>query len=193
MDKLKLKSLQKYSALFILIVFIFDTLFHFVLVPIDQLEFSWINFKGDIDFTNIGLLNIVIRLTIYGLLAFKPKWIATYLPLTLFVIALPTLYLMVDSWWVFENYLLLYAYWFMILILMVYLTFIILRKQLNAKRLNIVFLSSLFLSFFIVLVYVEIMGWNWPREFVYAFFQRFIYEPSFIFLVGLTHFIKGGK
>ncbi|MFZ9139148.1 MAG: hypothetical protein ACO207_01700 [Bacilli bacterium] len=193
MNKTKLKSLHLYLALFIFVVFIFDTLFHFVLVPFEQLEFTWISFKGDIDFTNIGIFNIVIRLAIYGLLAFKPLWVGKYLPLTLLVIALPTLYLMVDSWWVFENYLLLYGYWFLVLILIVYLTFIIQRKQLNAKRLNIVFLSSLFLSFFIVLVYVEIMGWSWPREFVYAFFQRVIYEPGFIFLVGLTHFIKRGK
>lgn len=193
MYKSKLISLQQYLALFIFIVFIFDTLFHFVLVPIDQLEFTWISFKGDIDFTNIGFFNLVIRLMIYGLLTFKPQWIAKYLPLNLFVVALPTLYLMVDSWWVFENYLLLYAYWFMILILMVYLTFIILRKQLNHNRLNILFFSSLFLSLFIVLVYVEIMGWSWPREFVYAFFQRVIYEPGFICLIGLTHFITKGN
>jgi hypothetical protein len=93
---------------------------------------------------------------------------------------------MIDSWWVFENYVLLYGYWTLILISMGVVTWLIQTKRISTTSLKYVAVVSVLLSFFIVLVYVEIMGWEWPREFVYAFFQRVLYEPMFIVLVALT-------
>lgn len=182
----KLNAFQRYLSLAIFFIFIFDTVFHFILVPFASLEFSWINPKGDIDFINIGVINILLRLIIYGVLAFIPKVFRKWLPFTFLIVVLPTLYLMIDSWWVFENYLLLYGYWTLILILMGVVTYLIQSKRIHTRSLQYVAIASIFLSFFIVLVYVEIMGWEWPREFVYAFFQRVLYEPMFIVLVALT-------
>lgn len=193
MHSSKLSFIQRYLSLAIFFIFIFDTVFHFILVPFASLEFSWINPKGDIDFTNIGVINILFRLIIYGLFAFNPHFLRKWLPFTFLMVALPTLYLMVDSWWVFENYLLLYGYWSFILILMGVVTFLIQTKRIHVALLKFVAIASVFLSIFIILVYVEIMGWEWPREFVYAFFQRVVYEPMFIFLVYLTAFLYKGE
>lgn len=184
---------QRYLAMVMLIVFILDTMFHFIIVPMASLEFSWINLKGDIDFTNIGLINIILRLMIYGLLAFKPNVFRKWLPFTFLIVVLPTLYLMIDSWWVFENYLLLYGYWTLILISMGVVTWLVQTKRISTTSLKYVAIVSVLLSFFIVLVYVEIMGWEWPREFVYAFFQRVLYEPMFILLVYLTAYLYKGE
>lgn len=189
----KLNAFQRYLSLAIFFIFIFDTVFHFILVPFASLEFSWINPKGDIDFINIGVINILLRLIIYGVLAFIPKVFRKWLPFTFLIVVLPTLYLMIDSWWVFENYLLLYGYWTLILILMGVVTYLIQTKRIHTRSLQYVAIASIFLSFFIVLVYVEIMGWEWPREFVYAFFQRVVYEPMFILLVYLTAFLYKGE
>jgi hypothetical protein len=189
----KLNAFQRYLSLAIFFIFIFDTVFHFILVPFASLEFSWINPKGDIDFINIGVINILLRLIIYGVLAFIPKVFRKWLPFTFLIVVLPTLYLMIDSWWVFENYLLLYGYWTLILILMGVVTYLIQSKRFHTRSLQYVAIASIFLSFFIVLVYVEIMGWEWPREFVYAFFQRVVYEPMFILLVYLTAFLYKGE
>jgi hypothetical protein len=177
---------QRYLAMVIFIVFILDTVFHFIIVPIASLEFSWINLKGDIDFTNMGFVNITLRLIIYGFLAFQPHRLRKWLPFTFLIVVLPTLYLMIDSWWVFENYVLLYGYWTLILISMGVVTWLIQTKRISTTSLKYVAVVNVLLSFFIVLVYVEIMGWEWPREFVYAFFQRVLYEPMFIVLVALT-------
>lgn len=184
---------QRYLAMVIFIVFILDTVFHFIIVPIASLEFSWINLKGDIDFTKMGFVNITLRLIIYGFLAFQPHRLRKWLPFTFLIVVLPTLYLMIDSWWVFENYLLLYGYWTLILILMGVVTYLIQSKRIHTRSLQYVAIASIFLSFFIVLVYVEIMGWEWPREFVYAFLQRVVYEPMFIILVYLTAFLYKGE
>lgn len=184
---------QRYLAMVMLIVFILDTMFHFIIVPMASLEFSWINLKGDIDFTNMGLINIILRLMIYGLLAFKPNVLRKWLPFTFLIVVLPTLYLMIDSWWVFENYLLLYGYWTLILISMGVVTWLVQTKRISTTSLKYVAIVSVLLSFFIVLVYVEIMGWEWPREFVYAFFQRVLYEPMFILLVYLTAYLYKGE
>jgi hypothetical protein len=189
----KLNAFHRYLSLAIFFIFIFDTVFHFILVPFASLEFSWINPKGDIDFINIGVINILLRLIIYGVLAFIPKVFRKWLPFTFLIVVLPTLYLMIDSWWVFENYLLLYGYWTLILILMGVVTYLIQSKRIHTRSLQYVAIASIFLSFFIVLVYVEIMGWEWPREFVYAFFQRVVYEPMFILLVYLTAFLYKGE
>ena len=189
----KLNAFQRYLSLAIFFIFIFDTVFHFILVPFTSLEFSWINPKGDIDFINIGVINILLRLIIYGVLAFIPKVFRKWLPFTFLIVVLPTLYLMIDSWWVFENYLLLYGYWTLILILIGVVTYLIQSKRIHTRSLQYVAIASIFLSFFIVLVYVEIMGWEWPREFVYAFFQRVVYEPMFILLVYLTAFLYKGE
>ncbi len=194
MPENKLSNFQRYLSLGIFFIFIFDTLFHFILVPFNSLEFSFINPKGDIDFTNMGVLNILLRLLIYGLLAFQPNLIKKWLPLSFLIVILPTLYLIVDSWWVFENYLLLYGYWTFLLIFMGVVTYLIQTKRMEVAILKYVAILSVFLSLFIVLVYVEIMGWEWPREFVYAFFQRVVYEPLFVLLVYLTSLsFKGEK
>lgn len=189
----KISAFQRYLSLAIFFIFIFDTVFHFILVPFASLEFSWINPKGDIDFINIGFINILLRLMIYGLLAFKPNVLRKWLPFTFLIVVLPTLYLMIDSWWVFENYLLLYGYWTLILISMGVVTWLVQTKRISTTSLKYVAIVSVLLSFFIVLVYVEIMGWEWPREFVYAFFQRVLYEPMFILLVYLTAYLYKGE
>lgn len=189
----KLNAFQRYLSLAIFFIFIFDTVFHFILVPFASLEFSWINPKGDIDFINIGVINILLRLIIYGVLAFIPKVFRKWLPFTFLIVVLPTLYLMIDSWWVFENYLLLYGYWTLILISMGVVTWLVQTKRISTTSLKYVAIVSVLLSFFIVLVYVEIMGWEWPREFVYAFFQRVLYEPMFILLVYLTAYLYKGE
>ena len=170
-------------ALFLFIIFIFDTLLHFLIIPWGQLTFVWISFKGDIDFTTIGLINLFARFFIYGLMVFSlPRFVKVSIP-SLLIVIIPTIYLMIDSWWVFENYLFLYGYWSVLLLVVGFLIWLIVKKIYQPKFLIIVASLSLGLGLLIGLVYVDIMGWDWPYEFVYSFFQRLVYESLFIFLV----------
>ena len=181
MTHTKIASIYRGVSLSLFVIFILDTLMHFVLVPLDQLTITWISFKGDIDFPTIGIINVFVRLGLYGWLAFFPHRFKQWIPLTLSIMIGTTLYLMVDSWWVFENYVLLYGYWFFLLggsVLVIYL-----RQKPNMKRLNWIHALTLFLTLFIAVVYIEIMGWSWPREFIYAYFQRVLYEPILLWLV----------
>lgn len=179
-NKLNVSSVM---ALVILIVFILDTILHFVIVPLEELTISWISLKGDIDFIHIGVINILVRVLIYGSLAFIPKKVGRWLPLSLLTYLLPTLYLMVDSWWVFENYVLLYGYWFALVLISIVFSIFFYQKHLLKIHSKIPLLVSLGLGFMILIVYIDIMGLNWPYEFVYAFIQRIIYEPFFLFVV----------
>jgi hypothetical protein len=170
-------------ALFLLLIFVFDTLLHFLIIPWDQLTFVWISFKGDIDFTTIGWLNLIVRFFIYGLMVFSlPRFVKVSLP-SLLIVIIPTIYLMIDSWWVFENYVFLYGYWSALLLVLGLLIWLIVKKIYQPKFLIIMAGLSLGLGLLIGLVYVDIMGWDWPYEFVYSFFQRLVYESLFIFLV----------
>lgn len=180
--------LFKGLAISLFIIFILDTLMHFVLVPWDTLNITWISFKGDIDFTTIGIINVIIRLGLYGWLAFLPQIANKWLPLTLSVMIGTTLYLMVDSWWVFENYMLLYAYWFSLLIVSGWVVYA--RKKPTSQKSIIMNWISIGLSVFIAIVYIDIMGLQWPREFVYAYFQRVVYEPLLLWLVFTSIFIR---
>ncbi len=180
--------LFKGLAISLFIIFILDTLMHFVLVPWDTLNITWISFKGDIDFTTIGIINVIIRLGLYGWLAFLPQIANKWLPLTLSVMIGTTLYLMVDSWWVFENYMLLYAYWFSLLIVSGWVVYA--RKKPTSQKSIIMNWISIGLSVFIAIVYIDIMGLQWPREFVYAYFQRVVYEPLLLWLVFSSIFIR---
>ena len=180
--------LFKGLAISLFIIFILDTLMHFVLVPWDTLNITWISFKGDIDFTTIGIINVIIRLGLYGWLAFLPQIANKWLPLTLSVMIGTTLYLMVDSWWVFENYMLLYAYWFSLLIVSGWVVYA--RKKPTSQKSLIMNWISIGLSVFIAIVYIDIMGLQWPREFVYAYFQRVVYEPLLLWLVFTSIFIR---
>jgi hypothetical protein len=180
--------LFKGLAISLFIIFILDTLMHFVLVPWDTLNITWISFKGDIDFTTIGIINVIIRLGLYGWLAFLPQIANKWLPLTLSVMIGTTLYLMVDSWWVFENYMLLYGYWFSLLVVSGWVVYA--RKKPTAQKSLIMNWISIGLSVFIAIVYIDIMGLQWPREFVYAYFQRVVYEPLLLWLVFSSIFIR---
>jgi hypothetical protein len=180
--------LFKGLAISLFIIFILDTLMHFVLVPWDTLNITWISFKGDIDFTTIGIINVIIRLGLYGWLAFLPQIANKWLPLTLSVMIGTTLYLMVDSWWVFENYMLLYAYWFSLLIVSGWVVYA--RKKPTSQKSIIMNWISIGLSVFIAIVYIDIMGLQWPREFVYAYFQRVVYEPLLLWIVFTSIFIR---
>jgi len=181
------KLLQpSWIALGILVIFILDTILHFVIIPFEQLTFSLISFKGDIDFINIGILNVALRLIAYASLAFTPQKLGRFLPVTLLTYFIPTLYLIVDSWWVFENYIFLYGYWFVLVMLTIGFTVLLFIGKLQIIKPIYAVGISFGLGLMIFLVYVDIMGLDWPYEFVYAFFQRIIYEPVFLFVVYLT-------
>ena len=187
---MKKKEIFQGIALFLLLIFIFDTLFHFLIVPFDQLTFVWISLKGDIDFTTIGAVNILARLFIYGLMVFAlPRFVKLSIP-SLLLVVIPTIYLMIDSWWVFENYLFLYGYWSLLLLVIGFIIWMIFKKVYQPVTLRIIAGFSIGLGVLIGLVYVDIMGWEWPYEFVYSFFQRLVYESLFIFLVYLGNLLQ---
>lgn len=180
-------------AFSILVIFILDSLLHFLIIPFEDLTITWISWKGDIDFTTIGVFNIALRLLAYFFLAFYPKKVARLLPLLLLTYAIPTLYLMVDSWWVFENYVFLYGYWLALLLVSIGLTIGYYQGFLKLISLSQSLWITFGLALTIMLVYVDIMGWIWPYEFVYAFFQRVIYEPLFLWVIYLTARIGLGR
>lgn len=181
-------SIYRGVAISLFVIFIFDTMMHFVLVPWDQLTITWISLKGDIDFPTMGVINVLVRLGLYGWLAFFPLRFKQWIPLTLSIMIGTTLYLIVDSWWVFENYMLLYGYWFFLIVGSVVVIY--LRQKPTMKELNWIHGLTLFLTIFIAVVYIDIMGWSWPREFIYAYFQRVLYEPILLWLVFTSALLK---
>ena len=190
---MKKKEIFQGFALFLLIIFLFDTILHFFILPWNQLNFVWISWKGDIDFMTMGVINIFARLLIYGLMLFSlPRFVKVSIPSLLLVI-IPTVYLMIDSWWVFENYLFLYGYWSSLLLVIGLIIWAVVKKVYHPRMLMMIAGLSLVLGMFIGLVYVDIMGWNWPYEFVYSFFQRLVYESLFIFLVYLGNLLYQTK
>ncbi len=190
---MKKKEIFQGFALFLLIIFLFDTILHFFILPWNQLTFVWISWKGDIDFMTMGVINIFARLLIYGLMLFSlPRFVKVSIPSLLLVI-IPTVYLMIDSWWVFENYLFLYGYWSSLLLVIGLIIWAVVKKVYHPRMLMIIAGLSLVLGMLIGLVYVDIMGWNWPYEFVYSFFQRLVYESLFIFLVYLGNLLYQTK
>ncbi len=190
---MKKKEIFQGFALFLLIIFLFDTILHFFILPWNQLTFVWISWKGDIDFMTMGVINIFARLLIYGLMLFSlPRFVKVSIPSLLLVI-IPTVYLMIDSWWVFENYLFLYGYWSSLLLVIGLIIWAVVKKVYHPRMLMMIAGLSLVLGMLIGLVYVDIMGWNWPYEFVYSFFQRLVYESLFIFLVYLGNLLYQTK
>ena len=190
---MKKKEIFQGFALFLLIIFLFDTILHFFILPWNQLNFVWISWKGDIDFMTMGVINIFARLLIYGLMLFSlPRFVKVSIPSLLLVI-IPTVYLMIDSWWVFENYLFLYGYWSSLLLVIGLIIWAVVKKVYHPRMLMMIAGLSLVLGMLIGLVYVDIMGWNWPYEFVYSFFQRLVYESLFIFLVYLGNLLYQTK
>ena len=190
---MKKKEIFQGFALFLLIIFLFDTILHFFILPWNQLTFVWISWKGDIDFMTMGVINIFARLLIYGLMLFSlPRFVKVSIPSLLLVI-IPTVYLMIDSWWVFENYLFLYGYWSSLLLVIGLIIWAVVKKVYHPRMMMMIAGLSLVLGMLIGLVYVDIMGWNWPYEFVYSFFQRLVYESLFIFLVYLGNLLYQTK
>ena len=190
---MKKKEIFQGFALFLLIIFLFDTILHFFILPWNQLTFVWISWKGDIDFMTMGVINIFARLLIYGLMLFSlRRFVKVSIPSLLLVI-IPTVYLMIDSWWVFENYLFLYGYWSSLLLVIGLIIWAVVKKVYHPRMLMMIAGLSLVLGMLIGLVYVDIMGWNWPYEFVYSFFQRLVYESLFIFLVYLGNLLYQTK
>ncbi len=190
---MKKKEIFQGFALFLLIIFLFDTILHFFILPWNQLTFVWISWKGDIDFMTMGVINIFARLLIYGLMLFSlRRFVKVSIPSLLLVI-IPTVYLMIDSWWVFENYLFLYGYWSSLLLVIGLIIWAVVKKVYHPRMLMMIAGLSLVLGMLIGLVYVDIMGWNWPYEFVYSFFQRLVYESLFIFLVYLGNLLHQTK
>ena len=125
---MKKKEIFQGFALFLLIIFLFDTILHFFILPWNQLTFVWISWKGDIDFMTMGVINIFARLLIYGLMLFSlPRFVKVSIPSLLLVI-IPTVYLMIDSWWVFENYLFLYGYWSSLLLVIGLIIWAVVKK-----------------------------------------------------------------
>lgn len=190
---MKKKEIFQGFALFLLIIFLFDTILHFFILPWNQLTFVWISWKGGIDFMTMGVINIFARLLIYGLMLFSlRRFVKVSIPSLLLVI-IPTVYLMIDSWWVFENYLFLYGYWSSLLLVIGLIIWAVVKKVYHPRMLMMIAGLSLVLGMLIGLVYVDIMGWNWPYEFVYSFFQRLVYESLFIFLVYLGNLLYQTK
>jgi hypothetical protein len=169
-------------ALLLSIFFVLDLTLHFVLVPIEQLNFSLYNPKGDIDFTNLGFINMVLRGVSFIGIVVNQRYRRFFYGVGLALIASTTVYLMVDSLWVFWNYLSLYGYWFFTLFLTILLT-IGMFKPKHLKSYDSYLLLAGWVSMGIIaLVYMDIMGFDWPREFVYAYVQRIVFEGLFFVL-----------
>ena len=183
MDMSKNNQIIASLSIFLAVFFVFDLLFHFILVPFDQLTFSVMNLKGDIDFTNIGFFNLFLRgVSLFGII-FHAQYRRYYYGVGLFLIAVTTTYLMVDSLWVFWNYLSLYGYWFLTLMITILLMIRVFNPSLLPSLQTWLFYGSWISMVIIALVYIDIMGLNWPREFVYAYFQRIFFEGLY-FVVG---------
>jgi hypothetical protein len=90
---------------------------------------------------------------------------------------------MVDSLWVFWNYLSLYGYWFLTLMITILLMIRVFNPSLLPSLQTRLLYGSWISMVIIALVYIDIMGLNWPREFVYAYFQRIFFEGLY-FVVG---------
>lgn len=175
--KLKWLPILSYT---LLIGFVLDTWLHFVILPFDTIEWSWFSWKGDIDFTHIGIINVLLRLSLYAYFALSPKHNAWMLRASLLTVVVPTVFLVIDSWWVVMNYLSLYAYWFYILALVIaMLTFSFIPKYLMIWKRQLIALSLLCIPF-IGMVYFDIMGLDWPVEFIYSFAQHVLYEALFL-------------
>jgi hypothetical protein len=179
---MKQNKLISILSIFIFMFFLADVGLHFLIVPIDSLTFSVMNWKGDIDFVNIGAINILLRLLSLGGIVFFSSYRRPAYVIGLVLSLVTTVYLMVDSLWVFWNYLSLYGYWFWTLLLMIALFLAVWKPQWirpYVKHLRIASWASMVI---IALVYIDIMGFDWPYEFVYAYFQRIVFEGLYFVL-----------
>ena len=162
--------------------FVLDIGLHFILVPLEQLRFSVYNPKGDIDFINLGFINMLLRGVSFLGIVLNRRYRRYYYGVGLLLIASTTVYLMIDSLWVFWNYLSLYGYWLFTLILTILLGVRIFKPHF-LKGFDVYLLKAGWVSMGIIaLVYIDIMGMDWPREFVYAYVQRIVFEGLFFVL-----------
>lgn len=162
--------------------FVLDIGLHFILVPLEQLSFSVYNPKGDIDFINLGFINMLLRGVSFFGIVLNRRYRRYYYGVGLLLIAATTLYLMIDSLWVFWNYLSLYGYWLLTLVLTILLGIRIFKPRF-LKSYEVYLLAAGWVSMGIIaLVYIDIMGLDWPCEFVYAYLQRIVFEGLFFVL-----------
>lgn len=169
-------------AILLSFFFVLDIGLHFILVPLEQLKFTVYNPKGDIDFINLGFINMLLRGISFLGIVLNRRYRRYYYGVGLLLIASTTVYLMIDSLWVFWNYLSLYGYWLFTLVLTILLGIRIFKSHF-LKSYDVYLLIAGWLSMGIIaLVYIDIMGFDWPREFVYAYLQRIVFEGLFFVL-----------
>lgn len=166
---------------------LFDIGFRLAILGFDTVRFDLFNFKGDIDFTSIGILNTLVRLGFFGLaIASIPKARPWILPL-LAVTIIPFLYLFVTSLDFFEFYWGLYLYWMLLFAFCGWLAAAYLtsnrKVQLGWTSLSV---ASLGTYAVIVLEYERLFNWNITRDWYYSLILHFFFDIAVLFVVGAT-------
>jgi hypothetical protein len=172
-------------SILLIMFFFLDLYVHVLLVPSESLVIRLISFRGDIAFNTLGLVNILLRFLLLVSFFFQHK-VTTLTKLSYLALhTLILLFLMVNTFDLFFQYVSLYGYWMVQLLSMILFAFFILSNK------AISFKSSLWPLLFIpliALVYFDIMGVRWPLPFVYSFIQHAFFEGILfvIFLLSLS-------
>jgi hypothetical protein len=166
---------------------LFDIGFRLVILGLDTVRFDLFNFKGDIDFVSIGIINTLVRLAflVLTLVSFK-KARLSILPV-LAVTIIPFIYLFFTSLDFFEFYWGLYMYWVLLFALCAWLTagyFVSsARVRLHWTTLSIASIGTYAVIF---LEYQRLFNWNVTRDWYYSLILHFFFDIALLFVVGAT-------
>lgn len=177
---LKINRRNLLIGLFILIM-ISDLVIH--LLTGVALLFPLYNFKGDVNFTSLGILNWGVRSALIGLLiSKKPVSIWVYRALLLINMG-PMFYLPFSTLPFFSSYVGMYFYWTGYALLTISILILSFFPKLLTKNTSLLKGVIWFLSFVLIIEYTRILGGHWTSHFMISALQHIVYEGVFSLFV----------